>query len=355
MAVNNQALNQAVQGGAAGSAAGPWGAAIGAGVGLLGGILGGNAAEKAANQAAAINEQNYQRNKALLESIGIPSIEAQEILLTNPEYAGELIAETLGDSELKNISTDPTLRRDQMNALAELRGLSKSGLSTVDRMALNEATTAASAADKARRDTIMSEMQQRGTLDSGAMLANQLSSSQAANQQANQNAMQLAKNAQQTRLGALNQLASQAASMENQDFNRQAQVANAQDIIQKFNAQVRNDAGQFNKQQQQSLANQKSANANQQEIYNKGLIQQDYNNRLNRAQSIIGMNNNQAQNQAQSALTKGQGQANMYAQIGSGLGNVANSIGQNYQNQANAELDHQRKLELAKITGKVTP
>ena len=81
--------------------------------------------------------------------------------------------------------------------------------------------------------------------------------------------------------------------------------------------------------------------------------QQDYNNRLNRAQSITGMNNNQAQNQAQAALTKGQGQANMYAQIGSGLGNVANSIGQNYQNQANADLDHQRKLELAKLTGKV--
>ena len=107
-------------------------ALIGGGSSLLGGILGGNAAEKAANQAAAINEQNYQRNKALLESIGIPSIEAQEILLTNPEYAGELIAETLGDSELKNISTDPTLRRDQMNALSELRDLSKSGLSTVD-------------------------------------------------------------------------------------------------------------------------------------------------------------------------------------------------------------------------------
>lgn len=334
MAINESALSGAGQGAAAGSAAGPWGAAIGAGVGLLGGIIGGNKAEKAASEAARIQEQNYLRNKELLESIGIPSIEAQEIALTNPEYAGELIAEVLGDSAMKDIATDPELRRDQENVLAQLRELANKGLSTVDRMAMDEAITEASASDKARRDSILSEMQQRGAVDSGTHLANQLSSAQSANQQANQNAMQLAKQAQNARYNALNQLASQASNIENQDFNRQAQQASAQDIIQQFNAQVRNNASQFNKSQQQNLANQKASNANQQEIYNKGLLQQDYNNRLSKAQNLMGMNSQQAQNQAQNALTSGAGQANMYTQIGTGLGDIATSVGNYYQKQS---------------------
>lgn len=293
-----------------------------------GGILGGNAAKKAAKEASAIQEQNYQRNKALLESIGIPSIEAQEIALNNPEYVGELVSETVGDTDLKNISTDPTLRRDQMNALAELRETSQKGLSTVDRMSMDELVQDANASDKARRDTIMSQMEQRGNVDSGAHLANQLSSSQAANQQANQNAMMLAKQAQQNRMNALNSMASTASQIEAQDYGRQANAATAQDAIQKFNAQVRNNAGQYNNQAQQQLANQRAANANQQEIYNKGLQQQDYNNRLNRAQASIGMDTQNANNQAQGALTAGQGAANMWSGIGNAVGGLAGALGQ---------------------------
>lgn len=44
----------------------------------------------------------------------------------------------------------------------------------------------------------------------------------------------------------MNQLAQSSANMENADFNRQAQVASAQDAIQRFNAQTRNQANQYN-------------------------------------------------------------------------------------------------------------
>lgn len=309
------------------------GGLIGAGGNIVGGVMASQAAEKAAAQAAAIQEQNYQRNKALLESIGIPSIEAQEIALTNPEYVGDLVAEIQGDSALTEISTDPRLRQNQMDVLAQLQGLSETGLGTTDRIALDEATEAANQADKSRRASILSQMAQRGTLDSGAQLAAQLQSASQANEDQLAASRNIAKQAQAGRLNAMNSLAQQSSNLENLDYNRAANVATAQDAIQRFNAQTRNQANQYNTTAKQNLANQASTNANQQQMYNKGLIQQDYNNRLNRANAQIGMNSNNANNQAQSALTAGAGRANMYSQIGSGIGNAASSIGNYYTNQ----------------------
>lgn len=299
----------------------------GAGANILGGVIAGNAAKKAANQAASIQEANYQRNKALLESIGIPSIEAQEIALNNPEYVGDLVAEVQGQTELKEIATDPRLRANQMNQLAELEGLSKTGLGTVDRIALDEAQSEVTQADKSRRASLLAQMAQRGTLDSGAALAAQLQSSEAANQQAMQQAQSIAKQASGNRMNAINMLANQSANLEKTDYGRAADAATAQDAIQRFNVGTRNTTNQYNLGNKQNIANQVADNSNKQEMYNKGLIQQDYNNRLNRAQASIGMATNNANNQAQNALTAGQGKANMYSSIGQGLGNAATAYG----------------------------
>lgn len=331
MAVDTgEALGAAAQGGAGGAAAGPWGAVAGAGLGLVGSIIGGNKAKKAAAQAAAAQEAAFQRNKALLESIGIPSIEAQEIALQNPEYVGDLVAEAQGDSALTEISTDPILRQNQMNQLAQLRELSDQGLSTVDRIALDESNQEASQADKSRRASILSQMAQRGTADSGAQLAAQLASVEAANQQASQDSNNIAKNAYNNRINAMNQLAQSSAGMENSDFNRQAQVGTAQDSIQRFNAQTRNNTNQYNTTARQDQANNAASTANKQEMYNKGLLQQDYNNRMGQAKAIVGLDNANAQNQAQSMLTSGAGTANMYAQAGQGLGKIATGLMDHY-------------------------
>lgn len=306
----------------------------GGGANLLGGILGGNAAKKAAAQAAAAQEAMYQRNIKLLESVGIPSIEAQEIALKNPESVGDLVAQMQGDTELKEISTDPQLRANQMNVLAQLRELSDQGLSTVDRIALDEAGQEATQADASRRAALLSQMAQRGTADSGTQLAMQLQSIQDANMATNKSSNEMAKMAQANRMNAMNQLANQSAGMESADFNRQAQTASAQDAIQRFNAQTSNQTNQFNLTNRQNLANQAASTANQQEMYNKGLIQQDYNNRLNRATAMTGMNTQQGANQAQAALQAGAGKAQMFQNIGQGLGNIATAAGSYFGKQA---------------------
>lgn len=354
MAIDSGAVGGAASGAAAGSAGGPWGAVAGAGLGLLGGILGGNAAKKASAEAAAIQEANYQRNKALLESVGIPSIEAQEIALQNPEYVGDLVAEMQGKSALTEIALDPRLRENQMNQLAELEGLSKTGLGTVDRIALDEAQSEATAADKSRRAGILSQMAQRGMVDSGANLAAQLQSSEAANQQAMQQSQNIAKQASVNRLNAINSLASQSGAMEQRDYGRQADAATAQDAIQRFNVGTRNTTAAQNLASRQNIADTTAATANKQEMYNKGLIQQDYGNRLQRAQSIAGLNAGQAQNQASAALTAGAGAANMYGQIGQAAGNITRGVVDYYGNQPKAATSQgiaDDRDEFAKLKG----
>ena len=326
MAVDSDALGAAAQGGAAGAGAGPWGAVAGAGLGLVGSIIGGNKAKKAAAEAAAIQEANYQRNKALLEAVGIPSIEAQEIALKNPEYVGDLVSEMQGKSALTEIALDPKLRENQMNQLAELEGLSQTGLGTVDRIALQEAQGAATAADQSRRAGILSQMSQRGMADSGNALAAQLQSSEAANQQAMQQSQNIAKQASANRMNAINALASQSGSMEQRDYGRQADAATAQDAIQKFNVGTRNTTAASSINARQDLANTTANTANTQEKYNKGLIADDYQNRLRRAQSIAGMNSQDAGSRASAALSAGAGAANAWAQGGQAVGDATKKV-----------------------------
>lgn len=318
----------------------------GAGTNILGGILGGNAASKAAAQAAAAQKEMYDKNVALLESVGVPTIEAQEIALQSPEYVGDYVAQIQGDTELKEIATDPQLRRNQMEALAQVKELSEQGLGTVDKIAIDEANLEATQADKARRAQILSQMAQRGTADSGVQLAMQLASAQDAATQAQTAANNQAKMAASNRMNAINQLAQQSSNMENLDFNRQAQIASAQDAIQRFNAQTMNQQNQYNLGNRQNIANQQSDIANKQQMYNKGLIQQDYLNRLNKATAQTGQNTAYGTNLANNALTAGQGKANMYSSIGQGLGNVATAFA------ANSTQKPKTNLSDAQIAGR---
>lgn len=289
---------------------------------IIGGVIGGKAASKAADKAAKAQQQMYERNIRILEELGVPTIEAQKIALENPEYVGDLVAEVLGPSAMEEISLDPILRQKQMDNLAAMEQISKDGLTTVDRINLDQLRQSTAADEASRQKAILQSMAERGTLDSGDQLAAQLFSNAQASQNAMTQAQEVAKMASQNRINAINNLASQYANMENLDWNREAQKASAADVIQQFNANTRNQANQFNLTNRQNLANQKAATANQQEIYNKGLIQQDFNNRKSIADSKIGLNSQQGQNLANNALQQGQGQAQMYSGIGTGIGSA---------------------------------
>jgi hypothetical protein len=290
---------------------------------FLSGLFGGGNAGKSEMEKA---NKLMQDNIARLEAIGIPTIEAQRIALQTPELVGQLEAEVMGPSRFEEIQADPRLQAAQMAALEEVSGLAKTGLGAEDRAALNEIRRQAAGMAQAQKATTLQQMQERGLGDSGASLIAQLQSGQAASDMAAQQGDRLAAEAAAARRQALGQQASMASQMSQQQLALAGQKASAADVINQFNTQNRQGVSAQNLAARQNIANQQAANRNQQEMYNKGLIQQEFQNRMAKATGVTGQQTNLASAYAQQGAAAQQAQ-----QAGTGaLLNVAGTLGAAY-------------------------
>lgn len=286
---------------------------------LLGGILGGSAGKGDIAKATGLSREAMEQ----LKNLYVPTVSEQRVALTNPELAGLLEAAQVDGSALEGVSTDPRLKNAQMRALEELSGLSQQGLGAEDRAAYNQLQRQSAAQAQAENAQVLQNAAARGTLDSGSTLMAQLLAGQSAANRTQQGGEQLAAQASQARRQALGQYADLSSNLANTDFAQKAQVGSAKDTINQFNAQNRMGAGQFNLNNQQNIANQKASNANQQEIYNKQLLQQKFQNDLSKATGVAGQQNNLANMYAQQGANAAQGQSQM---TGSLIG-LAGTIG----------------------------
>jgi hypothetical protein len=262
-------------------------------------------------------------NIARLEAIGIPTIEAQKIALESPELVGLLEAEQLGTSRYEDVQMDPRLQAAQLSALEGISGVAETGLGAEDRLALEEVRRQAAGQAQAQRATALQQMQERGTLDSGASLVAQLSAGQQAADTASMQGMRQAAQAQQARVAALGQQGNMAAQMQGQQLGLAGQKASAADSIAQFNAQNRQGVAGQNLAARQGIANQSTATRNQQEMYNKGLLQQQFQNQMAKATGVTGQQTNLANLYGQQATAAQQGEQ---AQTGAML-NLAGTVG----------------------------
>jgi hypothetical protein len=256
-------------------------------------------------------------NIARLEAIGIPTIEAQKIALESPELVGLLEAETLGPSQFEDVQMDPRLQSAQLAALEGITGVAETGLGAEDRLALEEIKRQAAGQAQAQRATTLQQMEERGMGDSGASLIAQLSSGQQAADTAAMQGMRQAAQAQQARMAALGQQGSMAAQMQGQQLGLAGQKASAADAIAQFNTQQRMGVQSQNLAARQGIANQGTATRNQQEMYNRGLIQQQFQNEIAKAGGVTGAQSNLAQQMQQQA---GAAQQAQQAQTGALIG-----------------------------------
>lgn len=291
---------------------------------ILSSVLGGSAGKSDMKEATGLSREAVEQ----LKSLYVPTVEEQKILLQNPELAGLLDAEQLGPSALEEVSTDPRLKNAQLKALEELSGLSETGLGAEDKAAFNQLRRQSASEAQAQNAAVLQNAAAQGTLDSGnTLMAQLMSGQQAANRDA-QGADAIAANAASARRAALGQYADMSSSMANQDFNQRAQVASARDTISQFNAQNRQGVNQYNLGNQQNINNQKATNANQQEMYNKGLVQQKFQNELAKAGGAANATQNLANMYSQQGQAAAQGQADMT----SGLLKTGANLGAAYMN-----------------------
>jgi hypothetical protein len=209
-------------------------AAIAAVASLAGSAIGYAASEKSRQQ----QEKWIQAATDAYGNIDLPKLK-------------ELIVKDVGPTRLAEIQTDPRYKQAEFSADDALKTMGESGGLTLGDKAALEAG-----------------MESRGQLGSGAQLAMQLQNQQQAAQQASDAGAQTAGQAQARAYQAILDRARLAQTNQAQDWNQQAQVASAQDAINRQNQLMQyqvqtgnNSIAEQNFQNQMSLAAGKSGQA----------------------------------------------------------------------------------------------
>lgn len=200
----------------------------------------------------------------------------------------ELIVRDVPPTELARIQTDPKFKEATFAADDALRIMAeKGGLTLGDKAALTSIRNKIAQSESAGRLAIEDQMAARGQLGSGAQLAMQLQNQQGAAQRASDEGAQMAGAAEARAYQAVLDRARNAQTGQAQEWNQAAQVASAQDAINKqnqqmsYNTQFANNAqAQQNFQNQIELARGRSGRADTMANYhaNQGSnIQQSWN------------------------------------------------------------------------------
>lgn len=297
---------------------------------IIGGLMGQDAAS--ADRAAA--RRAYEQALAQYSGINLPSIADQSLSLEDFQNAGTLSPEmlqaiALGQTELAGVSTDPRLAGSQMSALEQITNMASGKMSPGEEAGFTLARNNAASEMQAKNQQLLQEMQQRGQAGSGMELMSRLKANQSGAQMLQNAQLEEAKAMQQARQQALAQQANLSSSIRNQDYSEASNLANAKDAIARYNAQnsqnvaatnvgARNTAQQSNLTNAQNIANMNTQTGNQQQMHNKGLIQQNFGNQMQlagaKANALTG---NATQLNQSAAQTAGQ-----YAGIGQGVGTI---------------------------------
>lgn len=245
------------------------------------------------------------------KAIKAPSIAEQRLELDKYVQQGVLTpeqAETYlqGDSAMNAIETDPQLQQAQYDALASLQDIgANDGLTAMDKAQLSQIQTQEDTAARGAREAILQNAQARGLGGSGIELMSQMQNQQDAATRASQRGMDVAALAQQRALDSLAQAGQLGGQMQQTQFGQKAQVAGANDAISQFNTQNKNQVGMYNTgannaaqaanlQSKQDISNANTDLANQQQQFNKGLGQQNFQNQMAKAGGVAGVAENQA-------------------------------------------------------------
>jgi hypothetical protein len=254
---------------------------------VLGGVLGDNQSKRSSD----LEGQYLRKNTAIWDELEIPDIEKQRLALEmygDPELESAFLQD---QSEYGSINLDPATRDAQMQALAQLQNISEQGgMDSVDRARMADITGQAASMAQGQREAIGQNMQARGMAGSGLELVQQQMANQNAAQMANQGGLQTAAAAQQRALDAIMNAGNLGGQMRGQDYSIASDRAKAQDAINNFNTQNRQGVAGRNIERTNTTNNTNVDLRNNQQSFNKGLSQRNFENQVAKAQGQTGAN-----------------------------------------------------------------
>lgn len=280
-------------------------------MGLFSSIFGSGGSDKADKaRQAALDAFN---------SIKTPELSALQVQLDKYVQAGQLTpeqAETqlLGSNAFNAIVTDPSYVGAQKQALQQMQAIAtQGGMTAIDKAQLQDITDQQNQQNQSQNAATMQQSQQRGVGGSDLTAVNQLINEQGNADRASAAGVNVAANAQQRALQAMQAAGTTGANLESQAYGEAANKANAANAIDVFNKNALNQTNLYNTQtanaaqgtnlaNAQAINNANTASGNANKEYNAEQNQTVYNDELAKANGIAGVDTsiaNQANKQAE--------------------------------------------------------
>ena len=250
---------------------------------------------------------NIDQALAMWDKIKQPTPEEMQIQLQQLVQQGIITPEdaqaALVDHSAYNDINMPSVGRDaQLAALGELKNIySQGGLNAEDRARILDIQDQVNATNRGNQLAIGQKMQQQGQYGSGADIAQRLLASQGAATDANRQGIDVASLASKRALDAITQSANIGSNLTGQDWQQAQAKAEANDIINRFNA---------GNTQQVNLANVAARNAAQSQNLAEKQRVADYNATMENENRL--RNSNLKQNAFNNAVTVAQGKSGLY-------------------------------------------
>jgi len=248
-----------------------------------------------------------ERQNAIIElqKVGVPSPEEMYVQIQNLIQQGvitpeELDTYLLGPTGFEEISVDPQFLSAQIDSLNQLREISASGgLDAIDKAKIREIQDSLRATSRGNIDALGQQARERGVGGSDFELVSKQMAAQNAANQASREGTDVAAQAQQRKMDAIKSQAALGGQLQSQQYGEAANKAQAQDTIQAFNTAnrqnvaatnvgARNLAQEKNVAATQRISDVNTASDNAEKLRRAGLVQQDYQNRLNKAMAVSG-------------------------------------------------------------------
>jgi hypothetical protein len=301
-----------------------------------GGILGDELSKGDRSSA----EDQIKGIQALYNQIKLPDIEQQKLNLEQLNQGQMLTPEqqqvrqmSMND-QLQDINLDPRLKQTQMNALDTLQQIAGKGFTPDELNAMQEARMQREADTTAKLKQIQQQQDMRGLGNSEMSMAQQMLASQSDANRGASDARDMQAQAFKRSLDAIMQSGNLAGGMESAEYGRQADLANAlrgreqtnlqnQVNIEGSNVDRFNRALEANTNRLNAVSDQNVGLRNNQQTYNKELLDKQFQNQMQLTGAKAGTN----QAMANMYGDKANATANKWAGIGSGIGSGMLAMG----------------------------
>jgi hypothetical protein len=246
----------------------------------------------------------------------------------------EAEAVSVGTDPYSGAEFDTVGKNAQMAALQQLQDIgSEGGLTASDKSKLAAIQNQEQSQARGSREAILQNAQARGMGGSGLELMAQLQNQQESVNRQSSRDMDVAAQAQERALQAIQQAGQMGGQLNQQQFGQQKSLADSRSAIEQFNAQnkqnvglqnvaAKNQAQAANLQNKQNIANQNVDQLTQQQQLNAGAKQQAFNNQ----QAIAKGKSDALTNQAVQANADRKGNKDEVGGLLGGIGKAATKV-----------------------------